>query len=703
MRHLARPQNWRVRHKLTAVVLIPGLLAGFLTTVGLSRTIGDADDYGRFAALARLQRPALGLVHALQDERDATAAFVAERREGPHGGLGGPRAAADTAAVAYRRAAGALDTSGDPHLRAALRRVAEELRTLGGLRAAVDEAALTQGAIVTGYTVMLGRLLDLGPVIAEHNGGGASAQRVRALNALSVAVENTSRVRAELNAVLTTGTFLVGQFPDFAGAVARQQESVDDFLATTSRPQRTLYADAVKGTAVSATQAIQERAAEQAQAGRISIEPARWNKVSSRKIALMRTVESRILDELITVSEASHASRRWAAWWGAAGMLAMLLATGWVVSAAVRSMTRPLKTLRASALDVAHHRLPEALARLRQADADDLGDFRATPTGVVSGDEIGEVARAFDAVQNAAVRLATDQAALRAHINGMFVHLSRRNQRLVGKLLGEIGDLEQDEGDPERLGRLFRLDHLATQMLRTDESLLVLAGSDTGRGWDRPMPLSEVLLAASAEVEQYARIVCRPAVEADIAGDAVTDLVHLLAELMENATHFSGLHSAVTVTCGVTGDRTADPVISIVDEGVGMTPEEMAVTNHRLASVSVFDPEAGQSMGLFVVSRLASRHGISVTLAPSPGHGTTALVRLPRHLLARLEHPAADGPEYPGAQHPGQVLPPQTSAAEPAFGSAQDWLVHRRFSDGLHAAADHQPPAVPFTAEGKHQ
>ncbi|MEU0071598.1 sensor histidine kinase [Streptomyces sp. NPDC006332] len=701
MRRLARPKNWRVRNKLTAVVLVPGLLACVLATVSLSRTIGDAGDYRRFAALARLQRPALGLVHALQDERDATAAFVAGRRKGSHGDLGERRTAADTASVAYREAAGAVDTSGDPLLRTALRRASEELRTLGELRTAVDEAGLTQGATVSGYTVMLSRLMDLGPVLVEHNGGGASAQRARALNALSIAVENTSRVRAELNAVLTDGTFLVGQFPDYAGAVARQQESVDDFLATTSQPQRTLYADSVKGTSVSTAQAIQERAAEQAQASRISIEPSRWEKVSGRKIELMRTVESRILDELITVSDASHASRLSFAWWGAAGMLAMFLATGWVVTAVVRSMTRPLQTLRASALDVAHHRLPEALERLRQADADDLGDFRATPTLVVSEDEIGEVAEAFDAVQSAAVRLATDQAALRSHINGMFVHLSRRNQHLVGKLLTEIGDLEQDEGDPDRLARLFRLDHLATQMLRTDESLLVLAGSDAGRGWDRPMPLSEVLLAASAEVEQYTRVVCRPAVEADVAGDAVTDLVHLLAELMENATHFSGPHSTVAVTCGVTHDRAADLVISIVDEGVGMTAADMAATNHRLASVRAFDPGAGQSMGLFVVSRLASKHGVSVTLVPSPRQGTTALVRLPGHLLARLEDPSAVAFGPTAAEDPVQALLSQSSPGEPAFGSAQDWLVHRRFSDGLHTDTHHRPPSVPFTAEGQ--
>lgn len=728
--HLIKPKNWRVRNKLTAVVLIPGLLAGVLAVASLSRTVGDAEDYRQFSVLARLQQPALRLVHALQEERDTTAGFIAGRRKAANGNPRRQRIAVDTAAALYRQAADDIDASDDPQLREVLSAVTQELASLPALRRSVDEANLTQGSILANYTAAIGELMRLGPILAAHNGGSRTAGQVRALNSLSYALENTSRVRADLNGVLTTGTFLVGQFPEFAGAVARQQESVNEFMASANEAQQSLYANTVKGASVSTTQAIQERAGEQAQAPRVEADPATWHKVSSRKIALMREVESRILGELITRSGQEHGSRQSAALWGAAGLLAVFLVTGSVVTVVVRSMTRPLKILRISALKVANEHLPQALTRLRQADIDDLRDYRATPTAVAANDEIGEVAQAFDAVQSAAVALVRDQAALRKHINGMFIHLSRRNQHLVSKLLSEISDLEQHEDNPNHLARLFRLDHLATQMLRTDESLLVLAGSDTVRGWEQPMPVSEILLAASAEVEQYTRIDCRPSQGADIAADAVTDLVHLLAELMENATVFSSARSRVTVTCRTASDRPGDLVISIEDEGTGMTPEKLATVNQRLASALSLDPEAGQSMGLFVVGRLAARHGIDVHLSSTARRGSTALVRIPGNLLAGLHQygPVAQewtdsgsadepsthlGPAWTASSAHVPASPPEdrpapavgsypTTDAEPVFGSPQEWLAHRRYTDGLHISDRASPgsPPAPHTGSG---
>lgn len=707
-----------------AAVLIPGLLAGALAAVSLSRTVSDVGDYGQFSALARLQQPALRLVSALQDERDATAGFIAGPRKGAESTPLKERTEVDTAAALYRQAVAGIDTSDDARLDAVLDATAKELRSLPALRASVDEAVLTQGSILANYTTVIGRFMDLESVLAAHKGDSNAARQARALHALSRAVENTSRVRAHLTGVLTTGTFLVGQFPDFAGAVARQQESVDDFLATADTAQQTLYADTVKGASVSASQAFQERVAEQAQAPRLDVDPATWKKVSTEKITLMRTVEAQILDDLIALSDQAHASRQSAALWGAAGLLSVFLATGGVVTVVVRSMTRPLKTLRISALQVANEHLPEALTRLRQADIDDLADYRATPTAVASHDEIGEVAEAFDAVQNAAVALVRDQAALRAHINGMFIHLSRRNQQLVSKLLSEIGDMEQNEHDPDHLARLFRLDHLATQMLRTDESLLVLAGSDTGRGWDQPMPLSEILLAASAEVEQYTRIDCLPVGEVSVVADAVTDLVHLLAELMENATVFSSARSRVIVTCRLAPGRRTDLVIAIEDQGSGMTREHLAAVNHRLGSTVSLDPAAGQSMGLFVVGRLAAKHGIGVSLIPSPQQGITALVRIPPMLLAgehavppavpeassadeatahpRLPRAAISLPVAASLIHGEAVVThgEAASGAEPAFQSSQEWLAHRRFAEGLHAGGRPSPAPLPSHRTG---
>lgn len=717
LRHLNRPENWRVRNKLTAVVLIPGLLAGAMAVVSLSHTVADADDFQDFSDMARLQQPALHLVHALQDERDATAVFIAGRRSADRPQP--QRTAVDTATTAYHRAAADMDTSDDPHYGALLKAVSRELRSLPALRASVDQATLTQSSILANYSTAIRRLMELGSGLASHNGDSKAASQLRSLNALSQALENTSRVRATLNSVIATGTFLIGQYPDFASAVAHQTESVQEFKTTASRDHQHLYADTVKGADVSTAQAMQERVGEQAQATRINADLDAWRKVSDRKLTLMREVETKILAEVVTTSSHAHAARESAALWGAVGLVTVFGVTGWVVTAVVQSMTRPLKKLRLSALHVAHERLPEALTLLRQADLGRLDDYQATPTQVISRDEIGEVAKAFDAMQDAAVTLVKDQAALRTHINGLFIHLSRRNQDLVGKLLREIGDLEQQENNPDHLARLFRLDHLATQMLRTDDSLLVLAGSDIGRPWEQPMPLADILLAASAEVDQYTRIQCRPMVSADITAEAVTDLVHLLAELMQNATDFSGAHSPVTVTCHASVDRPDELVITIDDEGAGMTPTQLDTVNHRLTSVRSMDPHAGQSMGLFVIGRLAAKHGVRVRLASRPRHGTTALVHLPRTLLATPDRDGGTGhdePSFtggPAAQH-GAAVPatpeplagrsvgspgPGASFGEdtaPVFASSQEWLAQRRITRSMHdASAPLSPDPIP--------
>jgi signal transduction histidine kinase len=718
---LYRPENWRVRHKLAAVVLFPGLLAAAMAVVSIAHTIGDANDHRRFLEMARLQQPALGLVRALQDERDVTASFIRGRHKAADAGPREQRAEVDTAVAAYRSAAAGIDTTGDPQLGTVLKDISRELRSLPALRTSVDRATLTQSSVLANYTTAIRRLLDLGPALASRNGGSAAASRVRSLNALSRAAENTSRVRASLNSVLTTRTFLVGQFPDFAGTLARQQESVNEFMTTASTEQRSLYADTVKGAPVSTAHAIQERAIEQAQAPRIDVDPAAWHRAASRKITLMREVEAEILADLVAVSSEAHASRERVALWSAVALAAVFAATGWVITAVVRSLTRPLARLRMSALEVANERLPEALTRLRQADVDDLDGYRSTPTGVASDDEIGEVAEAFDAVHNAAVALVRDQAALRAHINGMFIHLARRNQQRVGRLLTEIGDLEQHERDPDHLARLFRLDHLATQMLRTDESLLVLAGSGTGRIWEQPMPLADIMLAAGAEVEQYTRIDYRPLVSADIAADAVTDLVHLLAELMENATDFSGAHTRVTVTCGMAPDRLGDLLVSIRDQGTGMAPGHLAAVNQRLASASLLDPGAGRSMGLIVVGRLAAKHGVHVHLVCGVQQGTTALVRIPASLFTARDHgafvtheqcpPPADRPvsrsgparlSCPGTAD-DDGFPhgtPHSSDAAPAFSSPQEWLTQRRFAQRLHSGDTPAPCPLPPARSG---
>jgi hypothetical protein len=295
---------------------------------------------------------------------------------------------------------------------------------------------------------------------------------------------------------------------------------------------------------------------------------------------------------------------------------------------------------------------------------------------VDSTDEIGEVARAFDQVHREAVRLAANEAALRGNINAMFVNLSRRSQTLVERQIRLIDDLEQGEQDSERLANLFQMDHLATRMRRNSENLLVLAGHELSRRWSEPVALVNVLRAAVSEIEHYERVIPDMQPGISVRGQAVNDVVHLLSELAENATTFSPAETLVHVS-GYSLNS-GGVLLDITDQGVGMGAEEMAHANWRLDNPPVVDVAVSRRMGLFVVARLAARHGIHVRLRPASKGGLTALVWLPDEVVTR-ETPASLVDLRPlGAVSPAATTP---------------WM-----ETGLAVEGTDEPPAAPRPA-----
>jgi hypothetical protein len=240
--------------------------------------------------------------------------------------------------------------------------------------------------------------------------------------------------------------------------------------------------------------------------------------------------------------------------------------------------------------------------------------------------------------------MATEQALLRDNINSIFVSLSRRSQALVERLLTVIDRLERDELDPDQLASLFEVDHLATRMRRNSESLLVLSGSGLSKQLSRPVPASEVVGAAVSEVEHYARIEVVAAPEVAVAGHAVNDLVHLIAELLDNATFFSEPEKKVTVRMAVT--RRKELAIQITDQGVGMSDEEIAIANERLADPPDLDVAVTRRMGLYVVARLAKRHAIVVRLRDNEDieGGLIARITVPAELVSPVESPSSTAP-----------------------------------------------------------
>ncbi len=263
------------------------------------------------------------------------------------------------------------------------------------------------------------------------------------------------------------------------------------------------------------------------------------------------------------------------------------------------------------------------------------------PIDVDSSDEIGEVARAFDQVHREALRLAANEAALRGNVNAMFVNLSRRSQSLVERQIRLIDDLEQGEQDPERLSSLFQMDHLATRMRRNSENLLVLAGHEESRRWNQPLALVDVLRASLSEIEHYERVTLNVQPGIMVRGQAVSDVVHLTAELIENATSFSAAETPVSIGGHLLGS--GGVLLEITDEGVGMSAEEMAHANWRLDNPPVVDVAVSRRMGLFVVARLAAKHGIRVRLRPAVSGGLIALIWLPDEAIMQESPGASSG------------------------------------------------------------
>src|SRR5690606_29199336 len=291
--------------------------------------------------------------------------------------------------------------------------------------------------------------------------------------------------------------------------------------------------------------------------------------------------------------------------------IALLIARGIVVP--LRRLTTTATAVRAE--------LPRLVERV--AMPGETVDVSEVQIPVESKDEIGRLAEAFNGVNTSTLAIAAEQAALRGSISEMFVNVARRDQVLLNRQLASIDEMERTQDDPDTLTKLFALDHLATRMRRNSESLLVLAGIDTGRRLRRSMPLSDVIRTASSEIELYERVQLELDADPAMLGHSSLTAAHLFAELLEHATIFSDPGTPVIVR---TSERDGAYVVEIEDSGIGMTEEELAEANSRVASTAASEILGAQRLGLFVVGRIARRIGAQVTIASKEGEGTVATV-----------------------------------------------------------------------------
>ena len=370
-------------------------------------------------------------------------------------------------------------------------------------------------------------------------------------------------------------------------------------------------------------------------------DPATWFAAQSERVDGLWSIEQELSQTLVRETAAVGTDAREQTYF--IGALSGGLVGVTLVGATIMAfrISRRLRRTRYAALTAARIELPTAISNVIAArDATMVRTALTDSSGRIDAllhagnDEIGELASAFGAVHRQALRLAADQALMRMEVQAMFVALSRRGQTLVQRQIHLIDEFGRDEADPDALSRLFALDHLAARMRRNEENLLVLAGGEPGRWITRPVSLTDLIRAAAQEIEEYRRVEIMETLPVAVAAHVAGDAIHLLAELLENATSFSPPSSAVRVSVRRT---TSGLSIIVSDTGIGMPDRQLAEANERLSRPLALTSTLVGTMGLLVVARLAQRHGVQVRLESVAAAGTTASVTLPDRLVMPID------------------------------------------------------------------
>ncbi|WP_216911143.1 sensor histidine kinase [Nocardia noduli] len=617
-----RPRT--IRGQLARIVLVSLALVSALLGSSIARYAGDYRDSGDTVDAVALALTVQDVLHEAQRERGLS-----------NGWLGGD-GRLQNAVVDQRgntdRALRALDDAmaGTAPGTAQVRSAVGQFAALGATRVQIDARRIARPAAFQFYTDGINALnhLRLG---LDQASDAEVRHGLQTLYALGEAKEQTARQRGFLNGVFAAEEFAPGEYVQFLDIRAAKVAALSAFARDATPPQQSMLdAALLSENAVQATES--ENVAIESAAGPLvrKVDAIAWWSQMTAVIDQERAVQQTIGDSVR--ARAAELRRDAALWLGGLLVVALIAIAAEIalVLASMRAIVRPLAALAAEADEVASHRLPDVIAAWHTA-----GDTPPDPPEPVrvpsgAGIEIAAVAGALDRVQATAFELASQQAVLRRNSTESMSNLARRNQNLVRRQLGLISEFEKGELDPKTLSNLFELDHLATRMRRNAESLLVLVGSESPRRWAEPIPLVDVIRAGLSEVDDYRRVVLRRIDDVTVTGAVVSELAHILAELIENGLAFSPPDMEVEVHGRKTGN---DYVIAVVDHGVGMSADHLAEANARLRGDRDFLVAPTRYLGHYVVGRLAGRHGIDIELNTSPVSGIVARLRIPPEIL----------------------------------------------------------------------
>jgi signal transduction histidine kinase len=626
--------TWRlrsVRKRILLLALVPLLSLFGLYVFTTSTTARNAINLARANTLKNATgQPTGNFERAIQTERLLAVLYLAAPTPANQAKLNAVQQATNRQAAAMRTSlmSGATMNSASAPQKQAIDTLLAETKNLPGLRAQVAARAISRPAALAAYnTLVADGEQVLNQTIRQETNSALVSQGLAFVRIGRVG-DLLGQEGAILVGDITTGSFPAADRRQFAQLVGARRYLVEVTLPDLDPPYHGYYTRDVNPQASAGLTALENKVMSTPPRRLPAVSPLAWQQAVGAVTAGFSKAGYQSANTII--AQASNVAWSTNLQLIVTGGIGLLLVLGSIVVAILtaRSLVRELNGLRQSALTLANERLPEVVDRL--ALGQDVDVSAETPGIPASSDEIGQVRDAFATVQQTAVRAAVGQARLRQGMSEVFRNLARRSQSLLHRQLTLLDAMERRARDPQELEDLFRIDHLTTRMRRHAESLIILSGHAPARGWRNSVPLVDVLRAAVAEVEDYTRIRATSATSASLAGPVVGDVIHMIAELAENATMFSPPNTPVVVHGDTVGTGFA---VEIEDRGLGLTDEQREHINEVLANPPPFDPSGSDQLGLFVAGQLAKRHNIKITLRPSPYGGTTAIVLIPQNLV----------------------------------------------------------------------
>ncbi|WP_283139425.1 sensor histidine kinase [Rhizohabitans arisaemae] len=621
--------NRPIRFKIFALLLVP--LASLIALWGFaaSVTLGDGLKLLNISRLdEHFTEPSTALSIELQNERLLTAFFLSTPLL-PDNELSAQKTRTNAALADLRGKATSPDARAatTKQLIPFVEQMFSQLDKLSELRSRVETRSVNRLQAVLEYNKMLDTISLMSDQIIP-NLDISLYQQAHALAKLNRARDIMSREHALISGAIIEGRLSLPETAVIDGFTATRRYIFDQEIPALESELRNPYDELIESPIYRQFSQVENAIGERGSAG-LPRELGAWRLTADAVLQSIDRIHvpsaKYLADRSLTIAIDIGIRIAIA---GFLGLVAVITSIFLSVRFG-RRIILELASLRDAALELAVVRLPRVVDRLKTGEDVNIG-VEAPPISLGNTDEIRDVGRAFTAVQRTAIEAAVGQAKLHKGVSQVFLNLARRNQSLLHRQLTQLDGMQRKANEPEVLDDLFRLDHLTTRMRRHAEGLIILSGATPGRGWRKPVPLVDVLRGAVAEVEDYTRVTVAGVPRASLVGPSVADVIHLVAELVENATIFSPPHTQVTVRGEMVGNGFA---VEIEDRGLGMSHEEFVEINNRLANPPEFDLADSDRLGLFVVGRLAERHAIRVVLRPSPYGGTTSIVLIPHTLI----------------------------------------------------------------------